>query len=134
MVGGVPGGSGRTPTRRPSNPEPKIPELPSALAASTRGAWTRTPDAGTPPLPRYQHATVIVNHRVYIVGGSYRGRFIGDVHEFDLDTSSWRRVECVDARGAPAPLSPCAGTGWWPTAGRCTSSAGDSKGTSAKSI
>ena len=104
-----PGGSGRTPTRRPSNPEPKIPELPSALAASTRGAWTRTPDAGTPPLPRYQHATVIVNHRVYIVGGSYRGRFIGDVHEFDLDTSSWRRVECVDARGAPAPLSPCAG-------------------------
>ena len=104
-----PGGSGRTPTRRPSNPEPKIPELPSALAASPRGAWTRTPDAGTPPLPRYQHAAVIVNHRVYIVGGSYRGRFIGDVHEFDLDTSSWRRVECVDARGAPAPLSPCAG-------------------------
>ena len=31
-----PGGSGRTPTRRPSNPEPKIPELPSALAASTQ--------------------------------------------------------------------------------------------------
>ena len=55
--------------------------------------------------PRYQHATVIVNHRVYIVGGSYRGRFIGDVHEFDLDTSSWRRVECVMPRSAGSALA-----------------------------
>ena len=104
-----PGGSGRTPTRRPSNPDPKLPELPAALAASPRGAWTRPPDTGAPPLPRYQHATVIIDRRAYVVGGSYRGRFMGDVHELDLDTSSWRRVDCVDARGAPAPLSPCAG-------------------------
>ena len=89
--GGVPGGSGRTPTRRPCNPEPKIPvAIRSSLAASTRGRGRRTPDAGaaSPPLStRHRHRQSSRVHRRRFLP---RAWFIGDVHD-KCSTSTPRR-------------------------------------------
>lgn len=104
----------RVGTRSPRGPldgsdsEAAQTELPAGLADLAPGRWARPAHAGARPLPRYQHGAVLAGERMYVVGGSYRGRFMGDTHELDLGRLTWRKLE-PDAGSAGESLVPCAG-------------------------
>lgn len=83
-------------------------DLPAGLADLAPGRWARPANAGARPLPRYQHGAVVAGARLYVVGGSYRGRFMGDTHELDLNTLTWRKLESEQAPPGNQ-LTPCAG-------------------------
>ncbi|MFS8012389.1 putative galactose oxidase/kelch, beta-propeller, kelch-type beta propeller [Helianthus anomalus] len=51
--------------------------------------WVALPVAGTRPSARYKHAAVVVDEKLYIVGGSRNGRYLSDVQAFDLKNLSW---------------------------------------------
>ncbi|XP_076957384.1 acyl-CoA-binding domain-containing protein 4-like [Bidens hawaiensis] len=54
--------------------------------------WVALPVAGKRPPVRYKHAAVVVDEKLYIVGGSRNGRYLSDVQAFDLRTLSWSTV------------------------------------------
>lgn len=53
---------------------------------------------------RYEHAAVLLDGKMYVVAGNCRGKFLGDVHELDLATLAWSRVD-GEASAAPTPSS-----------------------------
>nr|XP_043631947.1 acyl-CoA-binding domain-containing protein 4-like [Erigeron canadensis] len=55
--------------------------------------WVALPVAGKRPSARYKHAAVVVDEKLYIVGGSRNGRYLSDVQAFDLKTLSWSTLE-----------------------------------------
>ncbi|KAK1421215.1 hypothetical protein QVD17_23390 [Tagetes erecta] len=55
--------------------------------------WVALPVAGSRPSARYKHAAVIVDEKLYIVGGSRNGRYLSDVQAFDLKNLSWSTVK-----------------------------------------
>nr|GFA05391.1 acyl-CoA-binding domain-containing protein 4 [Tanacetum cinerariifolium] len=55
--------------------------------------WVALPVAGRRPLARYKHAAVVVDDKLYIVGGSRNGRYLSDVQAFDLKNLSWSSIK-----------------------------------------
>lgn len=53
--------------------------------------WHTVQAKGAVPSPRYKHAAVVIESRLYIFGG-HGGRFYNDLHTFRLDTCSWTRA------------------------------------------
>ncbi|KAG7595173.1 Kelch-type beta propeller [Arabidopsis thaliana x Arabidopsis arenosa] len=51
--------------------------------------WTPLPVSGSPASARYKHAAVVVDEKLYIVGGSRNGRYLSDVQVFDLRSLTW---------------------------------------------
>lgn len=68
--------------------------------------WTFMEYGGKRAPPRFQHAACVVGDKMYVIGGSHRGRFLSDAHELDLSTSTWRLLK---PRPGSTPLPPCAG-------------------------
>jgi len=51
--------------------------------------WDIVPSNGTPPSPRAQQGAIIVNSKLYIVGGFDGKNCLVDVHIFDLNSHTW---------------------------------------------
>lgn len=79
--------------------------LPEAMRVE-RGRWEFLEYAGTKPTARFQHAATVAGAKMYVIGGSFRGRFMNDTHELDLTTSTWRRLKTKPGTSA---LPACAG-------------------------
>ena len=86
-----------------------VEEIPSALARVERGRWEFLEYRGKRPLPRFQHGACVAGEKMYVVGGSYRGRFMSDAHELDLETGEWRQLEASESSRKGGALPPCAG-------------------------
>lgn len=66
-----------------------------------RRAWGTQTTSGATPAPRYGHASAVLGTCVYIFGGmTQRNHLLDDLHELDIATNTWRRVEY---NGAVAP-------------------------------
>ena len=79
--------------------------LPEAMRVE-RGRWEFLEYAGTKPLARFQHAATVAGAKMYVIGGSFRGRFMNDTHELDLTTATWRQLKTKPGTSA---LPACAG-------------------------
>jgi len=84
--------------------------LPRALRALSEGKWEFCEYRGKKPLPRFQHAACALKSKMYVIGGSFRGRFMEDTHELDLDARDggmeWRALKTkLGSEALPA----CAG-------------------------
>ncbi|XP_023635795.1 acyl-CoA-binding domain-containing protein 6 [Capsella rubella] len=55
--------------------------------------WTPLPVSGTRASARYKHAAVVVDEKLYIVGGSRNGRYLSDVQVFDLRSLTWSTLK-----------------------------------------
>ncbi|CAN8257176.1 unnamed protein product [Cochlearia groenlandica] len=55
--------------------------------------WTPIIVAGSPASARYKHAAVVVDEKLYIVGGSRNGRYLSDVQVFDLRSLTWSSLK-----------------------------------------
>ncbi|XP_024989596.1 acyl-CoA-binding domain-containing protein 6-like [Cynara cardunculus var. scolymus] len=55
--------------------------------------WVALPVAGPRPLARYKHAAVVIDEKLYIVGGSRNGRYLSDVQALDLRNLSWSTIK-----------------------------------------
>ncbi|PWA76543.1 kelch-type beta propeller [Artemisia annua] len=55
--------------------------------------WVALPVAGRRPSARYKHAAVVVDGKLYVVGGSRNGRYLSDVQAFDLKDLSWSSIK-----------------------------------------
>nr|XP_043630746.1 acyl-CoA-binding domain-containing protein 6-like [Erigeron canadensis] len=55
--------------------------------------WVKLPVPGPHPLARYKHGAVVVDEKLYIVGGSRNGRYLSDVQALDLRNLSWSTVK-----------------------------------------
>ncbi|KAL1201460.1 Acyl-CoA-binding domain-containing protein 6 [Cardamine amara subsp. amara] len=51
--------------------------------------WTPLSVPGSRASARYKHAAVVVDEKLYIVGGSRNGRYLSDVQVFDLRSLTW---------------------------------------------
>ena len=74
-----------------------------------RGRWEFVEHAGKRPTPRFQHGACVAEGKMYVVGGSYRGRFCADTHELDLDTWTWRNLRTPMSATPDRALPACAG-------------------------
>jgi len=54
------------------------------------GTWKKVETKGTPPRPRYQHTANVVDHTLYIIGGSTGKQLLSDV--FTLNLGIYRRL------------------------------------------
>jgi hypothetical protein len=48
-------------------------------------------DLQNEPLPRQDHAMVVLGPQLYVIGGSYGGRSLNDIQTYDLRTGEWQR-------------------------------------------
>ncbi|KAK9064056.1 hypothetical protein SSX86_017928 [Deinandra increscens subsp. villosa] len=55
--------------------------------------WVSLPVAGPRPSARYKHGAVVIDEKLYIVGGSRNGRNLSDVQELDLRNLSWSTIK-----------------------------------------
>lgn len=55
--------------------------------------WVALPVAGPRPSARYKHAAVVINEKLYIVGGSRNGRYLSDVQALDLRNLIWSTIK-----------------------------------------
>ncbi|KAD2804773.1 hypothetical protein R6Q59_029813 [Mikania micrantha] len=55
--------------------------------------WVALPVAGQRPSARYKHGAVVIDEKLYIVGGSRNGRLLSDVQALDLKNSSWSMIK-----------------------------------------
>lgn len=56
--------------------------------------WSLANTTGTPPLPRCDHASVVVGRRMYVTGGSGRDDlWYNDLHQLNLETLEWAAVD-----------------------------------------
>ncbi|AED90740.1 putative galactose oxidase/kelch, beta-propeller, kelch-type beta propeller [Arabidopsis thaliana] len=55
--------------------------------------WTPLPVSGSRASARYKHAAVVVDEKLYIVGGSRNGRYLSDVQVFDLRSLTWSSLK-----------------------------------------
>ncbi|KAG2243787.1 hypothetical protein Bca4012_015952 [Brassica carinata] len=51
--------------------------------------WTQLTVPGSRASARYKHAAVVVDEKLYIVGGSRNGRYLSDLQVFDLRSLTW---------------------------------------------
>ncbi|CAH2074171.1 unnamed protein product [Thlaspi arvense] len=55
--------------------------------------WTPLPVPGSRASARYKHAAVVVDEKLYVVGGSRNGRYLSDVQVFDLRSLTWSSLK-----------------------------------------
>ncbi|KAI3817604.1 hypothetical protein L1987_11400 [Smallanthus sonchifolius] len=55
--------------------------------------WVALPVAGPRPSARYKHGAVIIDEKLYIVGGSRNGRQLSDVQALDLRNLNWSKIK-----------------------------------------
>ncbi|KAI3734676.1 hypothetical protein L6452_14151 [Arctium lappa] len=55
--------------------------------------WVALPVAGPRPSARYKHAAVVIDEKLYIVGGSRNGRYLSDVQALDLRNLTWSTIK-----------------------------------------
>ncbi|CAA7033932.1 unnamed protein product [Microthlaspi erraticum] len=55
--------------------------------------WTPLLVSGSRASARYKHAAVVVDEKLYIVGGSRNGRYLSDVQVFDLRSLTWSSLK-----------------------------------------
>ena len=92
-----------------------------AVEAEARTRWAVPPVSGAPPRARSEHAACVVARsdvggggmadreaRMVVVGGTSRGRLLGDVHVLDVATLGWVRL-AVGAADEASRLPPVAG-------------------------
>ncbi|XP_006664611.1 acyl-CoA-binding domain-containing protein 6-like [Oryza brachyantha] len=86
---------------------------------SSYDQWTRLAASGPLPKPRYKHAAAVVQEKMYVFGGNYNGRYLGDMQVLDFKSLSWSKLE-VKSQSEPSELTgttslaPCAGHGLIP--------------------
>lgn len=69
---------------------------------SVLGLWTQLPaDSGKKPLPRYEQGAALAGDTIYVVGGNYGGRYLGDVWGLDTRTCAWSQLN-IAAAAAPS--------------------------------
>lgn len=117
-AGGGGGDKNATTTEQPpEQPQPQTPALPPLLHPSASvvttlrdacvpGRWVslQLPEGAQRPTARYEHASALMDGRLYVVGGHVRGgRAMADVWAFDLERLAWTPL-CVGA-GAGAGAS-----------------------------
>ncbi|KAH9548260.1 hypothetical protein CY35_11G078800 [Sphagnum magellanicum] len=85
-------------------------------ATAVYNEWVSPTVIGRRPLARYQHATRIVDNKMYIIGGNHNGRYLNDVQVLDLKTLEWSKVDKVpqsplslQQKQSPYWFPPCAG-------------------------
>ncbi|XP_047342337.1 acyl-CoA-binding domain-containing protein 4-like [Impatiens glandulifera] len=61
----------------------------SWISELSHDQWVPLSVSGPRPSARYKHAAAAVDQKLYISGGSRNGRYLSDVHVFDLQTLSW---------------------------------------------
>ncbi|KAG0568578.1 hypothetical protein M758_6G027400 [Ceratodon purpureus] len=86
---------------------PKMAEMHNAVAEgieaiTTIHEWVPVPVTGRKPLSRYQHASAVVEGKLYVVGGNTNGRYLNDVQVLDLKKLNWSKV---DTKVPQSPLS-----------------------------
>ena len=86
-----------------------VEEMPRGLreAVETPSVWRFLEYAGRRPSARFQHAASAAGEKMYVVGGSFRGRMMADTHELDLVDLTWRRL--ATPAGSERALPACAG-------------------------
>ncbi|KAK1416600.1 hypothetical protein QVD17_32391 [Tagetes erecta] len=55
--------------------------------------WVALPVVGPQPLARYKHGAVVIDEKLYIVGGSRNGRQLSDIQALDLINLSWSKIK-----------------------------------------
>lgn len=64
--------------------------------------WSVPETTGTTPLPRCDHASCVVGHRVYVTGGSgSESLWFSDLHFLDVNTLAWEEVALQGPLPAP---------------------------------
>ena len=62
-------------------------------AVLREGAWVVVPqDGGRRPLPRYEQGAALLGARVFVLGGHYAGRYLGDLWTYDLTALQWAQA------------------------------------------
>jgi len=80
--------------------------LPEGLArAAAFNQWTATDPQGRRPRQRYQHASILIQDEMYVVGGNSWGRYFNDTQVLDLNNMCWNKP----AASGTSTLHPCAG-------------------------
>jgi len=79
--------------------------------------WSQVHQLGTPPSPRYFHASIIYKSQIIVYGGYSGSGRLSDVHSYDLETHTWTQV-AFDARslqptGRSSLVATCANNGLW---------------------
>ncbi|CAM6096714.1 unnamed protein product [Calypogeia fissa] len=82
--------------------------------AKVYNCWISPTILGRRPAARYQHAAAVVGKKMFVIGGNYNGRYLSDVHELDLDTFTWSKVELklfssLSPKQSTIHFPPCAG-------------------------
>lgn len=62
--------------------------------------WVALPVTGPRPSARYKHAAVVIDEKLYIVGGSRNGRYLSDVQALDLRNLSWSTIKLTSQPAA----------------------------------
>lgn len=91
--------------------------LEGLLSVRAYDQWVAPPLSSRPPTVRYEHAAEVVQGKMYVIGGSYNGRYLNDIQVLDLKTLRWSKIEPRMDLGSPssaeaasqAILPPCAG-------------------------
>ncbi|KAI3494581.1 hypothetical protein L1887_40713 [Cichorium endivia] len=75
-----------------------------------------------------QHATAVIDDKMYIFGGNHNGRYLNDLQTLDLRNWTWSKVEVKPNSEFPVTTTPCAGHSLIPWEGnKLISIAGHSK-------
>ncbi|KAM5561212.1 acyl-CoA-binding domain-containing protein 4 [Rosa sericea] len=94
--------------------------------------WIAPPVSGQRPKARYEHGAAVIQDKMYIYGGNHNGRYLNDLHVFDLRSWTWSKIEAkvgAESHDSPSPvtISPCAGHSLIPWGNKLISVAGHTK-------
>ncbi|KAJ0235167.1 Uncharacterized protein HA466_0267710 [Hirschfeldia incana] len=67
--------------------------------------WTPLTVPGSRASARYKHAAVVVDEKLYIVGGSRNGRYLSDLQVFDLRSLTWSSLKLKTEDGGDGSSS-----------------------------
>ncbi|XP_010493996.1 PREDICTED: acyl-CoA-binding domain-containing protein 5 isoform X2 [Camelina sativa] len=106
--------------------------LEDSNTVSVYNQWTAPPTSGQPPKARYEHGAAVIQDKMYIYGGNYNGRYLGDLHVLDLKKWTWSRAETKvvtesQETSSPAKLTHCAGHSLIPWENKLLSVGGHTK-------
>lgn len=62
-------------------------------------SWSFLHTLGSAPTPRWGHAAVVSGHHMYVFGGRDRVSNFQDLHSFDFETRTWRKIDCQGIEG-----------------------------------
>ena len=56
-----------------------------AMYVCDKGEWSFPKTEGTPPEPRFGHATALAGHKLFLYGGGQRAKHFNDLQILDLE-------------------------------------------------